>query len=762
MSSRRISQAIIILFFVVAVGTPLFYWSRTVFPYTIPKTAFFQMAVELIFFLWVALAVGDPRHRPKMTPLMWAVAAYLGLLTVAAVAGVDPLRSFFSTEQRAFGVIMYYHLAALALVASALSRDIPWKKMWYASFGTSILITALAALQRVVPNLLLDEKIDRPGATFGNPTFLAGYLIFNIFLSGYYFFELLKTEETKRSPWQPVFLVATMLTGAAGIFLTQTRGDILGLFAGIFAAAVLFAVHPPHMRMAFLSRRSVYIVLLALAAITAGTVWITRANSFWSHIPGLDRIKDISLSGSSSDVFPRIAAARAAWSGFWDRPLIGWGSENFNVVFSKHYDPRVLEANYSETNFDKPHSIVLEELVSGGALLLVAYLAILWFFAYEAKKVGDELLPPFVWVVIAAYFVRSLVIFDTLGPAMMLYLMLGYVDGRYRATMGGRSAADRPPGRHDTTAKHSVHPGIVAGALIPAAALIWGLNLTALSASHYQFLGYKQLGDDPKKGIADFREATESWSPYQWEFTRDYANTAAQAYFYNREAIPKDEIRSLIAKMNRIAADHQNDAYNHYLLTDIYNLAYDIDPQNYLAAAEKQAAIAFQLSPNRQEIYYYLAKTKSLEGKNDDALAVAKAALDLDLKVPDSHFYYGMLAFAADKSDLGYNEVRTAVAMGRRQWRSFYEPRVAADYFADAGHLPEAIDLYRAALGLQPGDLETEIKLGAAYYMTGRSDLARPLFLDAVSRFDFTRSPQYPQYRPILDALRVPVRPVSP
>ena len=141
-----------------------------------------------------------------------------------------------------------------------------------------------------------------------------------------------------------------------------------------------------------------------------------------------------------------------------------------------------------------------------------------------------------------------------------------------------------------------------------------------------------------------------------------------------------------IQKMEGVAAAHPYDAYNHYLLVDIYNLAYDIDPQRYLAAAETQAKIALTLSPNRQEILFSLAKTKSLENDNAAAFALAKQAFDLDPKVADSHFYYGMLAFATGKPEIGYQEVKAALAL-RRGWHNFYEARVACDYFADANHL---------------------------------------------------------------------------
>jgi tetratricopeptide (TPR) repeat protein len=206
--------------------------------------------------------------------------------------------------------------------------------------------------------------------------------------------------------------------------------------------------------------------------------------------------------------------------------------------------------------------------------------------------------------------------------------------------------------------------------------------------------------------------------------------------------------------MEQVAKDHPQDAYNHYLLTNIYNLVSGIDPKKYLPAAEEEARKAIALSPLRQEIYFYLAKTKSLEGDNNAALAIAKQALDLDPKVADPHYYYGMLAFAVGKSEVGYNEVKKAISMGRR-WRDFYEPRVAADFFADTKHLSEAIELYKAALALQPDDIETKAKLGAAYFLNGNNTEARKYLSDVAARFDFSKSAAYPQYKPILDALGI-------
>lgn len=737
MPTQKILKAIRWLLYTAVVGTPLFYWKWSLFPYAVPKTAFFQTVVELIFALWLAVAISDKRYRPRMTPLAWAVATYLGILTLTAFTGVDPWRSFFSYLERAFGIAAYYHLAALALVLASLRNEIPWKKLWYASFSTSILIVGIALVQLGSKDFLLsgDMAGGRPGSTFGNPTFLAGYLLFNIFLAGYF---ALKGQKEK------IFLWSVVAIDVVGIFVTATRGDILGLFAGIFALIVLFAVRPPA------GRRKLYLLVMVVLLILGSGVWFTRSNAIWSHVPGIDRLKDITLSGANSDIGTRVIAAGAAWQGFLDRPLTGWGFENFNVVFNAHYDPKILEYGYAESNFDKPHSVPLEMLTAGGILAFLSYLAVFFLLGYAAWKSKDQLLGPFVGAIIVAYLVRSAVVFDTLGPAVMFYLVLAWVDGHSAVYVAA------PTNDKNKKPTFSTSGGVLAAVLVPAAVVAYFFNATAFSAVARAWDGHEnlQILNDSGAGIAAFEDATTVPSVYQWDLVRDYASTVAQAYFYDPASIPKPAVQAAIQAMQQVATDHPNDAYNHYLLVDVYNLAYDIDPQHYLRAAEAEAQAALALAPNRQEIYFYLIKTKNLEGDNAGALALAKKALDLDPRVGDSHFYYGMLAFANHDNAIGYQEVKAAMALGRR-WHDFREPQVAADYFADSGHVSEAIELYRTALTMQPGDIEAEIKLGAAYYISGNHGLARQYLSDAASHFDFKGSPAYAQYKPILDALGI-------
>ena len=665
MLSQRILKAIQWLLCVAVIATPLFYWKWSLYPYTLPKTALFQALIELIFFLWLALVISDKRYRPRMTPLWWTITAYLGILTITAFTGVDPWRSFFSDTSRAFGIVMYYHLAALALVVSSLAREIQWKKIWYASFGTSLVTVGIALIQLASPNILLanDAAAGRPGATFGNPTFLAGYLLFNIFLAGYF-----AIGNREWGMGDRVFLWTVVVADIVGVFITETRGDILGLFAGIFVLVALFTFRPPAAGGRRVSWRSFYVLLLATLVIVSGGIWFTRSASVWDNVPGIDRLKDLTLSGASSDIVPRYIALDEAWQGFVARPLTGWGFENFNIVFNTYYNPKILEYGNAESNFDKPHDIILEELDAGGVLLLLAYLAALVTLIYESWKLRDHLAGQFAIAAIAAYFVRSIVIFDTLGPAIMLYLLFGWVDGMYRVPPA--SVIPVPSLRSNfggagKTGNQNKNKVILAITFITAIIVVYTLNITALAASGSAWQGHEdiQLAGDPADGVIALQAEAQTWNVYQWDFTRDSASILAQAYFSEAGAIPTSTILAAITEMNQVASDHPNDAYNHYSLAELYNFTYEIDPQNYLSNAIAQEQAALKLSSDRQQIYYDIAKTDSLGGDLKGALAAAKTALDLDPNVADSHFYYGVLLLVSGDNATGDSEIKIAHAL---------------------------------------------------------------------------------------------------
>lgn len=766
---KALIRTIIFLIFVVLVGTPLFYLRQGVFPFILSKMMFFQGAVEILFGFWLILAISDKRYRPKKTPLFFALLLFLVVLAITTFAGLDPWRSFWSSYERAFGFFAILHLAAFAIVVSSLKNNLPWKTIFYASLITTLIIDILASIQLRVANLLLEEPLGRTGATFGNPTFLAGYLLFNVFLGIYLFLDKRRQDAQfaanpdinfmRKNNFKNIFnifsdffpITVSIFSSFVLIFLTETRGDMLGLAIALFVLLAALAKKTPKIN-GLLGKRLFYVILVSSVVVFAGFFWFTRGHAFWEGVPGLNRFRNVSFSFESDDLRPRLIAMRAAWRGFLDRPFLGIGLENFNIAFNKYYDPSALRVSYQETRFDKPHNFLLEDLVSGGIVLAFVHLTLFFLIIWEALRMRDKLFGQIAFAVVLGYFARSLFIFDTIGPALMLYFFMGFIDGSVASEK--EISEQTAIKKSDSVSALRVNPYVAIGIMIPMLAGVYFINVRTIEASSSHFLGFVYIAKGKmEQGINNFKSALDIWSPYRWNFIRDFAGVMAETYFYNPDIIPKSVVLESLKEMENVRDEHPLDAYNHYFLVDMYNQISDIDPQKFLSNAEKEAAMALRLSPNRQQIYFSLAKTKTIEGDYKAALQLAQKALELDDRVADSHFYYGLLSYAVNDTETGYRELKKAMAIGHK-WKNFYEPRTVANFFADSGHPQEAISLYQTALGMQD-DLETKIKLGVLYYFTGDIGSARKYLEDAGKNFDFGQSLNYRELKPILDNLNI-------
>jgi len=745
MSTSALLRVVKSLFYLTVVGVPLFYIARTVYPYGLAKSLFFQIVVELLLAAWLLLAYYDRRFRLSWTPLTVGLAGFAVFLLLTTFMGVDPWRSFWSTQERALGVFTMLHVLGFVAVTSSLFRVIRHEPFFYASLGTSLAISLLAFLQLSIPHLLLpSESVQaRPGSTFGNPSFLAGYLTFNIFLALYLLLNWIRKRRegevfSRLAPW---FLLVVLAADGLVLFLTETRGDILGIVAGVILLLILFAIEPP--RIKGFSERRLYVIILGVLVVLGAFFWITRSNSLWGKVPGLGRFQEISLQGES--LVPRLIALEAAWKGFKEKPFLGWGWDNFNIVFNKFYDPRVLQVSYQETRFDKPHNFVLEYLVVGGALLALAYLCVFAAFFLQARRIFDRLLGNVFIAAAGAYIVRNIFIFETLGPLLMWGLFLGVIDALY---VSQKKEFSVPSPR-------SISWGALGLVFLPAVLLLYFINIRSIQASNHQFWGFNYfLHGKPLAAIQSFKRGLEMWSPYGWNLKRDYASVVTEAYFYNPGLIPDKEAREALRAMEEAVQEHPLDAYYHYALVDMYNQVSNIDPETLLPAAERAAATALVLSPRRQEVYFSLAKTKSLQGDNEAALQLLKEALSFDPKVADAHFYYGLVAYALKDHETGYREIQEALSMGRK-WKKYHEPRVVGNFFADSGHLDEAISLFETAIAMEPNDLEARTKLGVAYFIKGEKGKAKEQLEIVSKQFDFRTSPSYASMKPILEALGI-------
>jgi len=359
--------------------TPLMISGKFFFPFVGPKSLYFFGLVEIIVAAYAILAIFHPEYRPRLNILLVAISAFIGISVLASVFGPDLLNSFWSKHERMTGLLMWFHLLAIFIATVSVFRKEDWFKVFEVSLIAASVASALSLLPRVGVTILKDMNfMARGGATLGNSSFLATYLLFNVFIALYLFLVSLKSKtEEKINEWfsflgigwgLKIFSGAVFLLLAVALIFSTGRASIISFLAGI---VLLFLL-----RIIFCEKGKLKIAgILLLIIISVGGSMM----AFYVIQPGNNEVKKVINEKFEIELISkdRIVVWGVGWRGLQERPLLGWGKENYSIVFAKYFDSRIFLPEYgSDIWYDRAHNIVVDTLVTTGILGLIAYLGI--------------------------------------------------------------------------------------------------------------------------------------------------------------------------------------------------------------------------------------------------------------------------------------------------------------------------------------------------------------------------------------------------
>lgn len=383
------------------------------FPFITAKAFTWRVIVELVFALYLVLVVVAPEYRPKKSPLLYAVGAFIFIIGLADLFGVAPMQSFWSDFERMEGFITLLHLAAYFLVISSVFNESDWRRYWNTTLVASS-IMVIYALFQLAGTVAIHQGGVRVDGTLGNATYLAVYMLFHVFIA------LMMASRAKGGlRWAYGLLIIGQLFI---LYHTATRGAILGFLGGLLVIAFLNLRN----REDALIRKLSLGTVAALASVVLG-FFALRQTPFVQESPVLSRFAEISAqelqSGGRSFVWPM------ALQGIKERPLLGWGQENFVFVFQKHYSPEMYRL---EPWFDRAHNIFLDWGVAGGLLGLISYLALYVALLYLIwKREGfTHFERSLLSGLIAAYFFHNIFVFDNLISYILFFSLIGDVHSR--------------------------------------------------------------------------------------------------------------------------------------------------------------------------------------------------------------------------------------------------------------------------------------------------------------------------------------------
>ena len=205
------------------------------FPYITGKNFAFRILVEILLALYVLLAIREPKYRPRSSSLCWAFGAMVVWMALATIFSVDPSKSFWSNFERMDGYITLIHLFALFVIAGAmLTAEKWWEKFFQVSIAASMLQGVYAVMQifHIFGFAPSSQSGARADTTFGNATYLAVFMLFNLFIALF----LLIRERKNRGAW--IFYGIAIVLQVIGLYYTETRGTLLGALGGLIIAAL--------------------------------------------------------------------------------------------------------------------------------------------------------------------------------------------------------------------------------------------------------------------------------------------------------------------------------------------------------------------------------------------------------------------------------------------------------------------------------------------------------------------------------------------
>jgi len=417
------------------VFTPLIISGKFFFPFVGPKSLYFFGLVEIIVAAYAILAIFHSEYRPRLNTLLVTISAFVGISILASVFGPDLFNSFWSKYERMTGLLMWFHLLALFIATVSVFKKEDWFKVFEISLIVASIASALSLLPKVGVTILADRQfMARGGSTLGNSSFLASYLLFNVFIALYLFLVSFKNKsEQKINEWfsflridwgLKVFSGITFLFLSVALIFSTGRAAAISFLAGL---VLLFLL-----RITFCERGKLKIagILLLIIILIGGSI-----TAFYVTQLGDNQVKKIIDEKFEMELVSkdRIAVWGIGWRGLQEEPLLGWGKENYSIVYAKYFDSRIFLPEYgSDIWYDRAHNIVVDTLVSTGVLGFIAYIGIfisalyiLWkrFFARKIEFITAGIFS----VMLFSYFLQNLTVFDMVSNLMMFFLVLGFI-----------------------------------------------------------------------------------------------------------------------------------------------------------------------------------------------------------------------------------------------------------------------------------------------------------------------------------------------
>lgn len=708
---------------------PLVIFKDFISPFHFGKVVVFRSIIDVLFVFYLALVWHNRSYLPGRNLIFWSVGVFTAVFGLTTLTSIQPYDSFWGYLERMGGFWSFLHYFVYFVILTSVFRT---KEDWARLINVALFVGFLSALYGFFQKTDIAFFVGSGGrgrifGTTGNAALFAGYELLVSFLALTLFFSKDRISGLGR-----IFYASTFFVASTAILMTATRGAILGLIVGVFTFFTLYISLNKSKKL-----RTAFICVVTFLVLAVFVSQIFKDSKFITGSRYLVRVTDLSFN--SYTVQTRFWAWQAGLKGWQESPktiILGWGPENFNIPFSKNFNPNFYVGPGSETLFDRAHNMFVEILVTMGIVGFTAYVAIFYFLLRSLwrllqSKLRENLKDEAIYYaglfsLIVAYIIHNFFFFDTSANFILFFTILGLISF---LSSHPNNISESP-----RIVKKLSNPGLLAMIvlLVASSFLIYKTNILPSVANYATTRAIvRGWGNDPVGAIEKFKEsvAYNTFGAYEYRhryaiFTFDnYAKLGDNAY-----------IMDVISEVKKNAESHPVDYLPQLYLARLYIVLGKDDPSSeYNDIALTYARKAIELSPTFVRAYYETGQIYLNKKEPQKAIDEFKKAAELQPDVGVTFWYWGSVEAESGNLDEAARVFEKAFTAKYSYTASDAELLKIAGLYVDRKNFKMLANIYERLMTLQEPNPQNHATLSYVYAQLGRIDEAVEQARKAVS-----------------------------
>jgi len=601
-------------------AAPLVIYTNFAYPHTLPRWILLT-TLGFVWSLFLLYSHIKTSSQQKISTIDIALTAFVAILFITSLTGVDFNQSFWGMFERSFGVSLWITLLVcffgLKKIAASKNNTLD------IFFIATIFVASLWGIaQKFLPGFAQTFSGARIGGTLGNAIFFGTYLSLGI---GSILFILAQKKDSLTKSWH-YFSYTTIVLAFSTLLFTQTRGPLLGFVVGTFIALTSFFYLNS-------SRKKSLLI--------GATVIAVVASAFFSQYY---------LAQTTAQT--RFLNWTMAWNGFKQRPIFGWGPENYRSVVDAHFIPKLSNFSLAETHPDKPHNYFLEILATSGLVGGIAYGALLIaillsIYSLWRRELLDSKSSALLFGILATSIAQNLTAFETHGSIIVFLLVVSKL-----SALDSKIESKKIP----TT--------FFLSACVFGCAYIFALGTFPLmrEIKHFSII---KINPEKNSEVQNQFHKTPFELDYftaisfkivgqYWQNPTGYAKLDAPAKKQNEQ-----DIVWLTQTIPLLHKKHAGSGtWELQLAQSAFQLSMLTKSPETIALTQTLYENFLALAPNRQEPRLQLAQLALQKNELENALSLLTEAINLDNSYAAPYWQRSIVYFVAKKPQLGWSDLK--------------------------------------------------------------------------------------------------------